>query len=404
MAGVIALVFYVLVGIAYSLWLGSTIRFLDEGWMLKIGHHLAAGHGFTMDGVQLTAERPPGYAWFLALCELCGSSVAGVRIVHFFLLAATIWMCWRWFLPEFKETGLALMTVAVMAYPALAYTAGTLYPQTVSAFLFIAALGLIARPEPRIGSLVGGGLIYGLLILTTPTFGLTLLVILAVLVLQRWLRWHQALLVFVVAGLTVLPWTVRNYVVFRQIIPISSNSGYNLLAGNSPVSRFDTGSTDELVTYLGQNLPPGLDELERDRRCRQLAIDWIRSHPREALILYCKKTLNYFNLWNSYWTQTKDVSRAKENVQAVTYALLLGLLAWRFMDWKRLPLSRLEVLFLAVYVLTAFTQAIFITRIRYRLPYDFLLIIVVTRYLGSRFLAPFEKSIDNSTAKAHSLN
>ena len=67
-------------------------------------------------------------------------------------------------------------------------------------------------------------------------------------------------------------------------------------------------------------------------------------------------------------------------------SLLLALLAWRLAETKRFPayIPR-EKLFLIVYVLSAFTMAIFCyTRIRYRLPYDYLIITVIAMHLSRR--------------------
>ena len=68
----------------------------------------------------------------------------------------------------------------------------------------------------------------------------------------------------------------------------------------------------------------------------------------------------------------------------VSYIVLLALLVWRLAELKRFPLLPREKLFLIVYVLTAFTMAIFVTRIRYRLPYDYLIIAIVAMHLSRR--------------------
>ena len=72
--------------------------------------------------------------------------------------------------------------------------------------------------------------------------------------------------------------------------------------------------------------------------------------------------------------------------------LLLALLAWRLCEAVRFPLSTTEKLFLAIYILSAFTQAIFFTRIRLRLPYDYLIIAVIAMHLSRRLTPYFTKS------------
>jgi len=59
---------------------------------------------------------------------------------------------------------------------------------------------------------------------------------------------------------------------------------------------------------------------------------------------------------------------------------------------KRYPIVPREKLFLVVYFLSAFTSAIFFTRIRHRLPYDYLIIAIVASNLSRR--------LESSLAKA----
>ena len=115
------------------------------------------------------------------------------------------------------------------------------------------------------------------------------------------------------------------------------------------------------------------------------AFTWIENHPRRALILYFEKTANFFNVYNEFAPENKaEVSFWKQGVMAVSYVILLALLAWRLLEMKRYPLTTCEKLFLLIYVLSAFTCALFFTRIRLRLPYDYLIIAMIAAYFGQR--------------------
>mgnify|MGYP007051337546 CR=1 len=76
-----------LCGLGYSLYLGDALRFPDEGQYYRIAVHLAAGDGYTLDGVTPTAIRPPGYPLFLALFVRLGAPVIGLRYLNFIMLA-----------------------------------------------------------------------------------------------------------------------------------------------------------------------------------------------------------------------------------------------------------------------------------------------------------------------------
>jgi hypothetical protein len=128
-----------------------------------------------------------------------------------------------------------------------------------------------------------------------------------------------------------------------------------------------------------------LDEFQTDSYYWQVAISYLQEHPWRALIHYLERVLNFFNTMNAYATQNaEEFSAWKQIVMAISYALLLTLLGWRLTDIKRFPLTPREKLFLTVYVLSAFTSAIFLTRIRLRLPFDYLIIAIIAWYLSRR--------------------
>jgi hypothetical protein len=82
-----------------------------------------------------------------------------------------------------------------------------------------------------------------------------------------------------------------------------------------------------------------------------------------------------------------------------SYLLLLVLLAWRLIDFRRFPLTPREKLLLIVYVLSAFTSAIFFTRIRHRLPYDYLIIAVIASNLSARLEGRYASGLNGDDRK-----
>ncbi len=200
--------------------------------------------------------------------------------------------------------------------------------------------------------------------------------------LLKIIRWRDVLVILLAASLVVGAWTARNAEIFHRFVPISSNSGVNLLMGNnSTVVAYRAAANVGMTPYYTHARDLGLDEFQSDRYFRDQAVSWIKAHPGHALILYFEKVLNFFNIVNVYQTR-EEVTAWKQAVMAAAYLLLLGLLGWRLVEIKRYPLIPREKLFLIVYVLSAFTAAIFFTRIRYRLPYDYLIIAIVALHLS----------------------
>ena len=102
-------------------------------------------------------------------------------------------------------------------------------------------------------------------------------------------------------------------------------------------------------------------------------MEWIANNPRKEAKLYSAKFLNYFNYRNDLATKHEQ-DRLHDLVMFVTYYPLLMLVLFRLCLIKVRPLTRFEGVLLAFYTMSALTNALFLPRIRYRLPFDALLV------------------------------
>lgn len=387
-AGLALLALSVVAGVVYSCFIPAGARFVDEADYLALGRHLAEGAGYSLNGVQPTAMRPPGYPFFLAPILAAGGGIAVIRIAQNLLVAGTVMLAAR--LTAKGPGALAATAGLTLLYPVLFYTAGTLYAQTLAGFLFVAALAQWLAAGRRLFPAFTGGLTFGALILTVPTFGLTFFVALAAAWWLKQLGGRGILAAAVGATLMLGVWTTRNLVQFHRFVPVASNSGFNFLLGNNGHAVPYRGINDvDVAPYVREADARGLDDFARDRFFREQALRWIGHHPGREARLYAEKTLNFFNLWNEYAPSSRaQITAGMQAVMAGSYLLLLGLLAWRLAETRRFPLEPREKFLLLIYVASAFTSAIFLTRIRFRLPYDYLLIAVIAGHLARRWLAP----------------
>ncbi len=372
-----------LVGALYAVSLGDNLRYLDERDYVAIARHLVAGQGYTIDGITRTAYRAPGYPLLLAALIAFGLDVVGLRIVNFLLLAGALVLLYRLLRREGFALAAFLAPLLLLGYPVIVYTAGTLYPQTLAMVLLLLAIILATdRAHPWRGALLGG-LAFGCAILVVPTFALKLpfFALATLLYLHRgWPGWHAfwralgppALLCAVALALLV-PWTARNAVALGSFVPLTTNSGYNFLLGNSENTRPNAGVNIDVSRYEGAAAP--LAEVARDAYFRDAARDWVLAHPGRALVLYAAKALNYFNYRNDLYVATES-SRRNDLLLLLTYGPLLALFATRLLLARRAPLSALEWLCVGLYLVNPFLDAVATTRIRYRLPFDALLIVV----------------------------
>jgi hypothetical protein len=177
----------------------------------------------------------------------------------------------------------------------------------------------------------------------------------------------------------VLPWSVRNLVVMGAPVTVSTNSGRNLLLGNAEGTSMDSGTLVDLGEADVEALKLG--EVERDRYYRDAALKAMCADPVGTLRLYGLKLLNYFN-YRSGLATASEAAWWKDAVMLATYAPLLALLLIRLALARRFPLERVEWLLLVLYVGNAFLAAVFFTRLRFRIPFDWMLIALDVLFVG----------------------
>ena len=224
------------------------------------------------------------------------------------------------------------------------------------------------------------GFLFGLLILSVPTFVFSLLVIGGwLLVSYRKHAIAPAVGMTLAAALVVGSWQVRNYKVFDSFVFVSTNGGLNLLLGNSENTTAGSGVTADIERYYRRSV--GFDEIERDRYFRESALEWITENPIDAMALYVGKWLQYFSYSNKLATAS-EFSRPRELLMLFSYGPLLLCLLVRLALFRRVPIGRLEALAIALFVLNSFFMALFFTRLRFRIPVDHLLVVVAAAFLA----------------------
>ncbi|GMR11737.1 MAG: hypothetical protein BMS9Abin28_2577 [Anaerolineae bacterium] len=379
LAGV--LIVQVVGGSIYAISLGDAIVFADERDYLNLATNLWEKHLYTQGGLNPTAFRPPGYPLILSLGYGLGGRVVHLRILNFVALAISTYLLNRMLKRNGQPLGATLSSLIVLGYPVLFYAAGTLFPQTIATTLFLSAIFLITGDRPNWVRAILAGLILGYVVLMVPLFLFVLVVVPGYSLWKKEPSIGIAMAVVVSSSLVFGLWSFRNYVVFDRFVFISSNSGYNLLLGNSAASTPSAGVTEELTRYYfegGREL--GLDEIDRDNYFRAEVMDYMLKNPLQASGFYLQKVLNYFNYRNELRTDSES-SELRDLLMLTTYGPLLVLMAVRIVLIRRFPLSSLEQLFAVLYIASAFASAVFFTRIRFRLPFDFLLIGIVAAFL-----------------------
>ena len=217
------------------------------------------------------------------------------------------------------------------------------------------------------------GLIFSFLILSVPLYAANLVVFMAFQGLYERNGIRNAAITGAVVVLAIGLWSFRNYTAFGQF-EFSSNSGLNLLLGNSPLTGPNSGTNVNIQSIAPEaaNLP----ELQRDAVRKAHALEWIKGHPMRFGSLFVEKFVNWFNYRNQLSTAGES-SRLRDLLMALTYYPLLAM-ALLLPFLLRGHLSQLESYLYLSYGSAALAYAFFFTRIRFRVPFDFLLIILAS--------------------------
>src|SRR5258706_11134973 len=212
----------ILLGVAYSFYLGDSLRYPDERDYYAIAMNLPKIHAYTLDGRHSTAFRPPGYSFILAFFTIFSSSIVFLRIINFIALGISVYLLYCILKEHASPLAGIIGGVLVYSYLVLFYTAGTLYPQTTAASLLALIVFLVSKNATSIRTCILIGLIFGYIILMIPIFSAMLAFFLFWLVFINRANKSRAIIVHATALLITVPWTIRNYIVFKSFVFVSS--------------------------------------------------------------------------------------------------------------------------------------------------------------------------------------
>jgi hypothetical protein len=211
-----------------------------------------------------------------------------------------------------------------------------------------------------------------------------------ILVWLGWrLRWHRAgdqagfgwaalasriTVTVAVIGACILPWTVRNYRAFGEVVLLNTNAGFAFFWGNHPIHGTDfipILPNNERVNY--QTLIPhefhALNEAQLDRALLLRGLEFITSDPVRYVRLSISRSKEYIRFW-----PTPDSGALSNLTRIASFAVVLPLLLYGFAQVNRFTEAGRgaggSVLILSVAALYSLVHLLTWTLVRYRLPVD----------------------------------
>jgi 4-amino-4-deoxy-L-arabinose transferase-like glycosyltransferase len=183
---------------------------------------------------------------------------------------------------------------------------------------------------------------------------------------SRFAAVKSSILMGTVCILCVLPWTIRNYLVFNAFVPVKSSLGMNLLQGNNPYANgvtFDDyyNGRYELFTEQEREKLRRLDEVQRDKILQEKAIGFIKADPKRFVELTLRRIFYYWSFVNPYRPTAYD------NLRIVTYGpvfifAVVGLILACRRRWRE---GSLFLTLIVSYPLVYYITQITINRYRY---------------------------------------
>ncbi len=331
--------------------------------------------------------RPPLYPWFLSLIyRLVGHSHSLARLGQALLAVLSVLLVFS-LARELIGIGGALLAAFLTAADfSLIHISGLFLSENLYIPLSLVLILLLARGfrEPKILTFLGAGVAGGLAALCRPTVlpflflaGLVPLLGgdcfapagLAMTGKRKKIRGAAGWAVMLAAaGLTIAPWTIRNYCLHRTFVPISTNTGTMLWMGLHPGAPGGYHYPEENNPLYGME-----DEVERNRAGIRESARFIFQHSGEFFRLAAVKMGIFWRGYLFTWSGR----------QWFIYGILgLAGLILSFPEWRR---------WLLLYIyLAAFTAPhLFVhSAARYRLPLHPLIAI-----WGAYFLVQLAKAI-----------
>jgi len=410
----------------------NVVGYSESGIMAR---NLAEGRGFTFTlyGTRtdnpLRSFMPPLFPMLIALCLRCFDNPSrALELIQALLSSLTAAFLYFIALKLSSRRIVAFMAaLGASLYPVFIVMSAFPPSLTLNSFLLalFLLLGLVSRDRMTALPAAFAGFILGLLLLTRPMA----LGFLPIMLGWLWLNAPESKAKLVRMGailtacavLTIVPWTVRNYLIHKQFVLVSTNGGFNFWTGNNP---FTIGSGHEVFSKLAdqfQGIPHDsrqpeivdrrpyplpreiedqlgtIDEVSLNRMLYQAGLQFIRDDPRRWLELAREKLKGFWwfrtNVGNKYeasWT------RWYELVYAPLLLLMIAGLLFSLRRWRSYSLIYLLFAYYTLVYVTFHVQ----TRFRWEIePYFLVLAAETVSCVSERIRTRGQARVDATTSK-----
>lgn len=288
LAIVTGLAFLLRLALVLAVQRGNNFAFNDAFFYHSVAAMAADGKGFaTLDGRPF-GQWPPGYPFLLSLVyRVTGTSPLPGEFLNVALGAAAVPLIHSIALRCFGTVEARFCAIAMAILPGQIYFADVLMSEPMFVLMILILLWLIATRPPDFQTAALCGVLIGFSILTRGEGPMMFAMVLAAWwpKLERIDLARKLAVTGAVAALCVMPWTLRNYSVFGQFIPVSTNFGSTFWAGhNANATGEQTYPPASLTAQAGPS-NARFYQIEQSKVLQKAATEWIAANPLKDVSL-----------------------------------------------------------------------------------------------------------------------
>ncbi len=340
--------------------------FGDAAQYILIAKNIVSGNGFNMlPDSNLLASRAPLFPFILAgVFKFFGQGYWPARI--FQVCISSLVPVITYFVGKEIATKRIAMVSAYISVFYPFYVFYSAYILTETLFVFLSCLSLLylirfIKTGFYRDSLLAG-IFLGLSALTRPiALGFGLFFVMCYFFTPKH-RLKGSAIILSTMFLVVLPWTIRNYIVFEKFVPITTEAGRVFYSGANPMNK--TGGCIRHVDFIEPEETGSMGEVEASKYMFKKGSEFIRHNPVTFLKMSVKKVGRLWRIF-PYWTSGFTNIKYKL-ISIFSYGLILPFffigVFLSIRNWK---------LVLPLYCLIVYTSIfcmVFYGTMRFRLP------------------------------------
>lgn len=271
----------------------------DEAEYDRLATNILEHKGYISPEGLPTSHRPPLYPAILAaIYGIFGHSHSAVRIIQALVSALTTCLFYLIAHKIYNNKSAIIAGIFSSLYMPFVFYSKFLLSETFFSFVLALIVFIMVSLNERAGFLEFSvlGILCGVAALFKSTGLLLPLLVMALLMFKK--ARYPLFVLIISFAVIVLPWTFRNYIVHKRVVPVSTNGGLNMYQAVRPLDGklFEFGPRDEVAKKASQIK----NEADKSSFFAASALKAYMDEPLAAARTLVMRILFFFNVidWN----------------------------------------------------------------------------------------------------------